>query len=187
MPAEKPSAIVYIDGLNLYRYLKTAYPGSQRVNIIKLCTDLFPNVSVKQVKYFTAIMKTLDGNAEPSIKQNLYLDQLRRTDTKISIHLGRIRIDTRMYPKAPKALNLLGEHQTVKIFKFEEKETDVNIAGTIVADASHNIADRYLLISSDTDFNPLMEIMDARMGAAYSQTSVRNISSDVIERSQFTD
>lgn len=186
MSAEKPTAIVYIDGLNLYRYLKAAYPGKQRVDLLKLCQNLFPALEVKEIKYFTAMMKTLDGNAEPSIKQSVYLDHLRRSDSKISILFGRIRIDTRIYPKSPRTLNAQGEHQTVKIFKFEEKETDVNIAATIVADASQNLADNYLLVSSDTDFNPLKQIMVSRMGANYGQTSVRKIPADVIEGSQFT-
>lgn len=186
MSKEKPTAIVYIDGLNLYRYLKTKYPGRQRVDIVQFCSNLFPAVEVLEIKYFTAMMKTLDGDAEPSIKQRVYLEHLRRSDSRISIHLGRIRIDTRIYPKSPRTLNAQGEHQTVKIFKFEEKETDVNIAATIVADASHNLADNYLLVSSDTDFNPLRQILSSRMGAAYSQTSVRKIPSDVIERSQLT-
>lgn len=185
MSVKKPTAIVYVDGLNLYRYLQATYPGSQRVDLVKLCSELFPAFSVTAIKYFTAIMKTLDGSAEPSIKQKLYLEKLKQSDPRISIHLGRMRIDTRIYPQAPKTLDSLGKHQTVKIFKFEEKETDVNIAATMVADASSRLADYYLLLSSDSDFQPLSQIMTNRMSAAFEQTSVRKIPVSAIESSQF--
>jgi uncharacterized LabA/DUF88 family protein len=185
MPETRPTAIVYIDGLNLYRYLKSAKPGYQRVNIARLCELILPSLEIQRIKYFTAMMKTLDGNAEPSIKQNLYLDQLQNSDSRISIHLGRIRIDTRIYPQAPKATDEVGRHLTAKIFKFEEKETDVNIAATMVADAACKLADVYVLVSSDSDFKPLESIMTKRMGAQYIQVSVRDILGDVVARSQF--
>lgn len=185
MPETRPTAIVYVDGLNLYRYLKSAQPGNQRLNIARLCDFFLPSVAIEEIKYFTAIMKTLDGNAEPSIKQNLYLEQLRNCDSRIAIHLGRIRIDTRVYPQAPRVIDETGRHMTAKIFKFEEKETDVNIAATMVADAAHKLADVYVLVSSDSDFKPLASIMARRMGANYIQISVRNIPGDLVVSSQF--
>lgn len=184
MPETRPTAIVYVDGLNLFRYIKSAHPGLQRLNIASLCDLLLPSMAIVEIKYFTAIMKTLDGNAEPSIKQNLYLEQLRNCDYRISIHLGRIRIDTRTYPQAPKTLDEAGRHLTVKIFKFEEKETDVNIAATMVADAADKIAEVYVLVSSDSDFKPLASIMKTRMGANYIQVSVRDIPVEIVVSSQ---
>ncbi len=102
MSEEKPTAIVYIDGLNLYRFIKSTFPGNQRIAISTLCGLLFPSVEIIEIKYFTALMKSLDGNPNANIRQRNYLTELASRDSRILIQFGHVRIDTRVFPKAPK-------------------------------------------------------------------------------------
>lgn len=184
MSVKKPTAIVYIDGLNLYRFIKSAFPGNQRVDISAFCSLLFPSVEILEIKYFTALMKSLDGNPDSNIRQRNYLKDFASRDARITIQLGHVRIDTRVFPKAPKEQGDNGKFSTAKVYKFEEKETDVRIAGTMTADAAEALADCFYLISGDTDFKPLIALLRERFDADAKQVEMPSINRKVVIQSQ---
>jgi uncharacterized LabA/DUF88 family protein len=186
MPENRPTAIVYIDGLNLYRHVKATFPENQLLDVYRLSCLLLPDHSVTAVNYFTAITKNLAGNPDSNIRQNLYLKAIQRASETVSVQLGQIRINTRVYPVAPKQLDENGLFVKTKVFKFEEKETDVRIAAMMVADASEKLADHFLLVSSDSDFNPLIEMLTQRQQVSALQHSVKKITSHQIQLSQLT-
>ena len=186
MPENRPTAIVYIDGLNLYNYARSAHIGIQNIDVLELSKSLLPDHEVIKVHYFTAIMKTLDGNPEPSIRQRLYLDLLTGTNSKVFVHLGRIRIDTRIYPKAPRETDSQGNQVNEKIFKFEEKETDVRIAIEMIVDGITKAADLQVLISSDSDFKPLSQALNERLNGNMRQLSVKSIPKKLLLDTQLT-
>jgi hypothetical protein len=176
MPTQQPTVIVYIDGLNLESYARATFTMINRVDVYALAKTLNPKHAVVAVKYFTAITRNLDGNPESSIGQRIYLDRIVASNPGVSVSLGKIRIDTRIYPLAPRQKDSKGHYLKTKVYKFEEKETDVRIATMMVADASENLADRYLLISSDSDFKPLIETLVNRLKCDAVQLSVKAIS-----------
>ena len=186
MSENRPTAIVYIDGLNLFNFARSAHPGNQNIDVLALAKLLLPNHDVIRVNYFTAIMKTLDGNPEPSIRQRLYLDRLAAGNSKVFVHLGRIRIDTRIYPKAPKEIDRHGNQVTEKIFKFEEKETDVRIAIEMIVDGISRASDLQILISSDSDFKPLAQALNLRLKSNMKQVSVKSIPKRLLLEAQLT-
>jgi uncharacterized LabA/DUF88 family protein len=186
MPETRPTAIVYIDGLNLYRFIKSTFPGNQRVDIATLCGLLFPSVEIIEIQYFTAFMKSLDGNPDANIRQRNYLNELTSRDSRITIQFGHIRVDTRVFPKAPKQVDEDGKFTTARVYKFEEKETDVRIACTMTADVAQSLAECYYLISGDTDFKPLIEMVRERFDADAKQLSMPSISRQAVMQSQLS-
>jgi uncharacterized LabA/DUF88 family protein len=154
------------------------------VNVVALCDLLFPSMKIIEIRYFTALMKSLDGNPDVNIRQRKYLTEVTSMDCRITVQLGHIRIDTRIFPKAPKQIGVDGKHSTAKVYKFEEKETDVRIAATMTADVAQAFANHYFLISGDTDFKPLIEMTRARFGAEAEQLSMPQISRTLVSQCQ---
>ncbi len=142
--------IVYIDGFNLYYRIK--YTPYKWLNIQKLSQsylDLKQNEIIK-IKYFTAKVKRKSFDPSNVIRQHIYLRALR-TLPNLEIIFGQFKerqvrgilCDLEDKEKLKK--------DTVRIKKREEKESDVNIASHIIADAYENEYDCAVLMSNDTD------------------------------------
>lgn len=158
MSVKKPTAIVYVDGLSLfYRKLK----GNNHLkwlDLEKMTSALYPDFELIKVKYFTAIAKQIDGDSEIGIRQSLYLRALESQSKVLEISKGYIRIDNVRLPKAPKERDESGQLIMKRVYRFEEKETDVRIAMAITIDSLGEFADKFVLISGDKDFEPLREL-----------------------------
>ena len=155
------NTIVYIDGLNLYYSLKkTPYKW---LNIKKLTENIL-NPSLHKVlknKYFTAI----SIKSESTQRQDVYLQALK-TLKNIEIVFGKHkkrRITGKLIQYNPKLNKEFITDKKVKIFKPEEKETDVNIASHIVYDACKENIDCVVLLSNDTDLKTPLEIVKYRL------------------------
>lgn len=160
----KPTAIVYIDGLNLYHRLLESRPHLQWINLVKLCEEVLPSYEVKFVRYFTSVIK---GDPELSIAQQIYFSALARGDKRLTLHLGRMISSTRNYPIQPMIFDGNGERLKVKVVKVEEKESDVTL----------------VLLSSDTDFAGVLRFLkselNARLGLISPNISVAKIYLDL--------
>ena len=158
--------IVYIDGFNLYYRLKdTPYKW---LNPQKL-SEFYLNPTrsnIIKIKYFTALVKRNSNDNSNIIKQNIYLRAIR-TIPNLSIILGQFK---KRHMTGLRCHYKDGEYiessELVTISKWEEKESDVNIATHIIADSSQY--DCAILISNDTDLKtPLKyvkEIFKKRVG-----------------------
>ena len=155
------NTIVYIDGFNLYFSLKnTKYKW---LNIKKLVEDILnPSLhKVLKIKYFTAF----SVKRTSAQRQDVYLKALN-TLQSIEIILGKHKKRQVKGRLIQYDHNLKREHitdKTVKIFKFEEKETDVNIASHIVYDACKENIDCIVLLSNDTDIKTPLEIVKYKL------------------------
>jgi hypothetical protein len=133
---------VYVDGFNLYHGLKER--SGRRLlwlDLVKLSRLLRPRSSLVRVHYFTA--PVLDDPAAAS-RQGRYQAALRaRTPGLIEITQGR-------YQKKARTCRACG----ATWIQYEEKETDVNIATALVADAATRATDSALIISADSDLTP---------------------------------
>lgn len=134
--------IVYIDGFNLYHGLhQQARCRLLWLDVVKLAQSLRPRSSVEVVRYFTA---NVLGQPEAQGRQQTYLNALE------ALHGDRIRIVHGRYQEKPQRCRACG----AKWRAWEEKETDVSIAVSLVADAARDAMDAALLISADSDLAP---------------------------------
>ena len=147
--------IIYIDGFNLYYRLK--YTPYRWLNLQKL-SETFLNPKqhdIRKIKYFTALVKRTSDNNSSIIKQNIYLRALR-TISNLEIIFGQFKkrqvTGIRYHYKEER-------DKFATITKWEEKESDVNIATHLMEDGYENQYECAVLISNDTDLRtPLLRI-----------------------------
>ncbi len=139
---KRDRVISLIDGFNLYHaILKFNDQSLKWLDLRKLSQEfLHPTrEELTQVIYFSTIVTHLDKDAR--IRQKTYLQALKLTGVKTV--LGQFKEKDRKCPEC--MFQYLGH---------EEKETDVNIALTLIDLAYQDAYDRALLITNDSDQVP---------------------------------
>lgn len=136
------NVIAYVDGFNLYHGLRARYRHRYLwLDLCHLVQRLRPRDTILTVNYFTAIVRN-DPPAEA--RQHVYLGAL-------AAHNGdQLRVVYGRYQEKQLSCRKCGAAWT----SYEEKETDVNIAVQLVADAAASRADLALIISADSDLCP---------------------------------
>lgn len=134
--------VVYVDGFNLFHGLKAKF-GRRLLwlDLVGLAASLRPRSDLVAVKYFTA--PVLDDPAGASRQASYQRAMLAHGGGKLEITNGR-------YQKKPMTCRSCGSTWV----RYEEKETDVNIAVSLVSDAAAAVADDAILISADSDLVP---------------------------------
>ncbi|MGH3908359.1 MAG: NYN domain-containing protein [Pseudonocardiaceae bacterium] len=138
---------VYVNGFNLYFGLKAKYGRKYLwLDLQALAVSLLrPGQTLEQITYFTARVR---NDPEGRQRQSDYLDALASHSPLVAV------VDGRFQEKHRHCRNC-GAAWTV----YEEKETDVNIAAALVADAVLDRYDTALLISADSDLCPAIVTM----------------------------
>ena len=149
----KPTAIVYIDGLNLQRRLVDPVTPGAWVDYWALSQSVLPNFNLLKVRVFTSVLAT----ADPTLAQTRWLQQ-QEMQPKLSIHLGRIKKTTRIYPLTS-SNEVSTDSGSVKVLKYEEKGSDVALAAHLVRDAFTESASIHYVMTSDTDFEPVIAML----------------------------
>lgn len=144
--------IVYIDGFNLYHGLHDVSRRTKLwLDVVELGRRLRPRSRLVQVKYFTA--HVLDQPSALS-RQETYISALRAQNPDLlTVVLGR-------YQKKTVTCRRCGHARP----HYEEKQTDVNIATEIVADAITSRCQDALIISADSDLVPAVKMAQAVPG-----------------------
>jgi uncharacterized LabA/DUF88 family protein len=150
----KPTAIVYIDGLNLQRRLVERAPDVTWVDYVELSKILLPQFDIQMVRVFTSI----SASADP-VYAKAFWKKLTDKHGNLEIYLGRISTVTRIYPVHPRAGEDSSKSATIKVRKLEEKGSDVALGSYMVFDAFTKTADLFALMSSDTDFEPTLKLL----------------------------
>ncbi|MFE5199009.1 NYN domain-containing protein [Streptomyces sp. NPDC056601] len=134
--------VVYVDGFNLYHGLHDKHGRRFHwLDLVSLARSLRPQDQLVKVRYFTA--SVLDDSQALS-RQDTYLNALvAHNGMAIDIVKGR-------YQKKQKSCRRCGGTWT----HYEEKETDVNIAVSLVADIAQQTATSAMVISADSDLSP---------------------------------
>lgn len=163
---------VYIDGYNLYYgcLKKTPYKW---LDLVKLFEDhLLPQAAPEMftanevsLKYFTADIKEQASFDESSLAdQNTYHRALEASYPleKLEIIKGyysiadefAFRIDPEYPNKLPK------DCEKIKVWKLEEKQTDVNIAINVLYDVmtDHSLK-QVVFVTNDTDLAPVLKMI----------------------------
>lgn len=133
---------VYVDGFNMYFGLRAKYNRKYLwLDLQALAASLLRRgQTLELVTYFTARVR---GEADGEQRQSDYLDALQAHSPLVRVKDGRFQEKSRRCRDC-------GNVWTV----FEEKETDVNIAVALLADAVRDQFDTALLISADSDLCP---------------------------------
>lgn len=133
---------VYVDGFNLYHGLHDeAGCRFLWLDLVKLAERLRPRSHVDHVHYFTAPVL---GEPDAASRQAEYQNALQ------ALHPHRVSITQGRYQTKTKRCRKCG----TKWQEREEKETDVNIAVSLVADAALGAMTTAMLLSADSDLSP---------------------------------
>lgn len=134
--------IVYVDGFNLYH-------GSRQLtgrkylwlDLGRLCRRLLASdESLVSIEYFTARVR---NNLPSEQRQDTYLQAL-------ATHCPLVKITEKRFQKQTRQCRSC----TARWITYEEKESDVNIAISVVEDAALDRFDTAILMSGDSDLSP---------------------------------
>lgn len=135
-------AIAYVDGFNVYHGMHQLTGRKYLwLDVESLCQRLVPqDHQLTAVKYFTARVR---GTTPSYHRQDRYLRALATHCALLEITEGRFQKQTRRCRSC-----------AAQWITFEEKESDVNIAISLVEDAALDRFDTALLVSGDSDLVP---------------------------------
>jgi hypothetical protein len=146
----KLRTIVYIDGFNFYYGAVRGTPYKW-LDMEKCFLKLRPDDDIRQIWYFTALV---DGSK--GARQQIYLRALA-TRPLVQVILGKFKL------KQVKCGVMGCKFPGSRIFDLpEEKRTDVNIAIQVLDDAHHDRADKFVIVSGDSDLVPSLEMVKAQ-------------------------
>ncbi len=136
-------AIVYVDGFNLYHGIRQAYGRRYLwLDLRALAVALMrQDQRLQVVRYFTAPQR---NNPAGGTRQADYLEALS-SQKEVEVHLGRFQ---------EKHVRCRACHSSWRT--YEEKETDVAIAASIVRDAARGSLDTAIVVSADGDLLPAL-------------------------------
>jgi uncharacterized LabA/DUF88 family protein len=137
---------IYVDGFNLfYRALKgTPYKW---LDIKLLSTNLLQKHNqIVEIKYFTALVSGIFDHRQP-IRQKTYIRAIQSYIKELHVYYGHFLTHQVSAPKAP----LANPPKFSKVYKTEEKGSDVNLAVHLLNDAWLDKYDCAVIISNDSD------------------------------------
>lgn len=134
--------IVYVDGFNLYHGISDKWKRKYLwLDLVALAHDVRPRSDLVGLRYFTAPVL---GDPGAASRQSDYIAALTaHSQGVVSVTQGRYQART-----------IRCFHCGRAYIKHEEKETDVNIAVSLVHDAAVNAMAAALVISADSDLVP---------------------------------
>ena len=143
---------VYVDGFNLY-YGCLKHSNYKWLDLKVLCQNLLnqKNTIIK-IKYFTALVSGKFDSQQP-IRQETYIRALESFISEIEVYYGHFLT----HPIYALAVN--PPPQMVKIYKTEEKGSDVNLAIHLLNDAWQNAYDCAVIISNDSDLSESLRLI----------------------------
>ena len=129
---------VYIDGSNLYHLLRGRF-GRAGLNFLAFARKLAGQRQLQRIYYYTA---PIDQSKQPALyqSQQRFFQHLRRI-RQLELRLGRL-----VYPSGGNT-------------PLHEKGVDVKLATDMVLHGVTNRFDAAVLVSSDTDFRDVIEII----------------------------
>jgi uncharacterized LabA/DUF88 family protein len=140
---KKKKVIVYVDGFNFYYGLKSKkWRKYYWLDMVKFAEKLLrPHQQLVEVCYFSA--KSTD--AQKAKRQDTFF-QANLLNSKFVLYMGRYLTK-----------DIICKYCHQVNHSFEEKETDVRIATSMLADVYQKRCDITMLISADSDLVPAIE------------------------------
>ncbi len=153
------STYVYVDGFNLYYRALKGTPH-RWLDLEALCRRLLPSDNIACIRYFTARVTARPGDLKAPVRQDAYLRALR-TLPCVTIHEGLFLTNTVF---APLVHPPPGGPKFVKVFKTEEKGSDVNLATYLLLDGFEKRYSTTVVISNDSDLSEPIKVVQSRLG-----------------------
>lgn len=158
--ARRRRAIVYVDGFNLYYGCLQGTPY-RWIDLGALCARLLPAEDVVAIRYFTARVGPRPWEPKRPQAQEVYLRALR-TVPSLTIHLGHFitsEINARLVnePRAGTPYR--------RVWKTEEKGSDVNLASYLLIDGFRARYDVAVVMSNDSDLKEPVRFVREDLGA----------------------
>jgi len=157
--------LVYIDGLNLYYGCLKPNPHCRWLNVEAfaryMCNEVNPASDVIGVKYFNApVLASLSPRGDVSRRSlENYMRALKHHCNNVEV------IEGKHFKKARKSYlnqNPIDFKNTQEVIIPEEKQTDVNIAIHMLADATDGLCEQQVLVSNDSDYAMLIQMLKQR-------------------------
>lgn len=139
---------VYIDGFNLYHAIDALDKSYLKwLNLMMLArTFLRKHETLERVHFFTAILK---WSADKQKRHRNYINALKAVG--VIVHEANFK-------RAEKHCQEFGRYCRF----YEEKQTDVAIAVTLISEAFDDVFDRAILVTADTDQIPTAKLFYKR-------------------------
>jgi uncharacterized LabA/DUF88 family protein len=171
-PAER--AVLFVDGNNWYHGLKNAGVRDQmRLSHAKIAQKLVGARTWVATRYYVGQVAQV-ANPQLYADQRRFVDRLQKTDSRISVHFGRLERRPTKNVLATELLAYLGNlpvHIDRAIYQalidlgqrhrdattFVEKAVDVMLAVDLVVMAERNEFDTAYVLSADGDFTHAVE------------------------------
>jgi hypothetical protein len=162
---------VYIDGFNLYYRLLKSSPQFKWLDLRALASAVLqPQNQIQAVRYYTArVSGRFDPNAPA--RQQVYLDALG-TLPGVTVHMGNFLVMGKwaelVHP--PQFRGGTTPHceapfpDVVKVWKTEEKGSDVNLGSHLLRDAFLGAFEAAAVLSNDTDLVEPIRIVAQEIG-----------------------
>jgi len=151
---------VYIDGFNLYYRALKRSPEHKWLNPRALCELLLTRNEIQRIRYFTALVSARSDDPQQPARQQAYLRALA-TVPGLSVHLGTFtthKVRARLADPPPEGPN------TVKVYKTEEKGSDVNLATYLLLDAAKGNCEVAVVVSNDSDLKEPIAVTEREFG-----------------------
>lgn len=154
---------VYIDGFNLYYGAVRGTPYKW-LDLKEVCRRVLQaHHRIDRIKYFTAITTGILDPDTP-VRQRVFIRALQAHIPEFEVHYGHFlthKVSRALVDPADRAR--LGK-DVVRIWKTEEKGSDVNLAVHLVNDAHLDKYDCAIVVSSDGDLAEAMRIARDDLG-----------------------
>lgn len=152
VPADAPPppkrSIIYIDGFNFYYGLLYERPDHKWLNYYRLAEPLRPDDDILHVNLFTALVDADLHESEKRDRQKRLFHALS-TQPKIKLVYGK-------FAKRERECLVYSCPHRQKFWALEEKQTDVNMAISMVRNVSAVQPQVMVLITGDTDLVPAL-------------------------------
>jgi uncharacterized LabA/DUF88 family protein len=169
---DRVSTNVYVDGFNVYNgmFKRGRSPAAFKwVDPALLAMTVWPRLPpIHRVRYFTALVKPTTANPGIVARQQVYLRALVARGTEV--HYGQFKLRSKnWYLKAalvqrPQSTGAAVADMTVRIAKYDEKGSDVNLASYLVRDAAVGDCTDAVVVSNDSDLVEAISIARADFG-----------------------
>lgn len=150
----KPSAVVYVDGFNLYKGQLESRPGNKWLDLQAVFDSLLSDYRIERIHYFTANIRGRANPEDPTApdRQAAYLRALESLD-RVRIHRSQFTI----HPSRARLRNT-ERVEWADVWKVQEKGSDVKLAVQLVVDALDGAYDTYVVVSSDSDLASAIDV-----------------------------
>ncbi len=156
MSTKRLRTIVYVDGFNFYYGQVKGTPWKWLDLPLLFEQVLDPQNHIIKVKYFTARVQPTAKDPQISKRQDVYFRALRRYSEKVEICFGHfLRHEVWMENADPRPL-------TARVWKNEEKGSDVNLALQVLNDAWLNLYDCAVIVSNDSDLAMALRLVKSQ-------------------------